>query len=67
MSEIIVRISDDGKCVEITDGNGKPLEAEEVGSGPIVIDRHVGILDRLTWYSGSPLCVWHDGKRYCAG
>jgi len=66
MSEIIIRITDEGRCVEITDGNGEPLKYEEVGSGPINVDGHVGLLDRATWYSGSPLCVWHDGRRYCA-
>jgi len=60
---MVVKIFADGH-IEVENDEGKKLHPEPPGpdeflSGPIAT-YHQGL-----WYSGSPICFWHGGKRYC--
>ena len=56
-----VRIFGDGN-VEITDSNGEPISPDE---NPEILPGPSNTYDQAVWYSGSPICFWYRGKRYC--
>ena len=76
MAERIIDIKDGRMYVEISEhgdvavglGNAAGQIAAMKGApvkGPLVIKGgHAEFIDRATWYSGSPLCVWHGDREY---
>lgn len=76
MSNSIITIKDGHMYVEISEhgdvavglGNAEGQITAVKGDpvkGPWVIEKgHAKFIDRATWYSGSPLCVWHGDREY---
>jgi len=58
---MLVKIFGDGK-IEITDPNGIPISPDD---RPEILPGPSNTYDQAVWYSGSPICFWHRGKRYC--
>jgi len=60
---MVVKIFENGH-IEVENDNGVkvrpvPIKPGEDLPGPINL-YHQGL-----WYSGSPICFWHGGQRYC--
>jgi hypothetical protein len=69
-SDIHMEIKKNGK-VEIKHPNGKKLKKIKVGTErPIDINKFlpgkvIKTIDSIVVFSGSPVCVWHDGWIIC--
>lgn len=64
---VTIRISRrDGRLKDITFTNakGQKEDAKKVkATTPLRVNAKVKTLDRITWYTANPTCVWHNGYR----
>jgi hypothetical protein len=60
---MVIKIFANGH-IEVENDKGERVEPDEhVNSNDVpgpINTYHQGL-----WYSGSPICFWHGGKRYC--
>ncbi len=66
---VIIKIREEDGQVTIEDEKGRPLKhVDEQRPGfAVKVGEQVRFLDGAFWYSSSPICVVHAGRRYCSG
>ncbi|MEA3360357.1 MAG: hypothetical protein U9R17_13260 [Thermodesulfobacteriota bacterium] len=56
-----IKIFGDGH-IEVTDSHDETVPPDEK---PDILPGPSNTYDQAVWYSGSPICFWYRGQRYC--